>query len=170
MARKGRGRKRRPLVAIPFQMQFSLAALADNIVVSDFMLPSAFTEDFFCVSVYATYNIRGHTAGEGPITVGYAHGDYTVTEIAEANDVTLTGPGLKIEQEHARRLVRKVGSFRGLETNEELNHGDQIRTGFKFTIEDGKKVEIWAQNRSGATLTTGTVVEVEGIAYGRWLL
>ncbi len=164
------GRKRRPLQPIPFQVQFSLGALVNDVVISSDMLPSVFTEDFWCSSVYATWAIRGLTPTEGPISVGLAHNDYTVTEIAEATDVTLTGPGSKIEQERSRRLVRKVGTFRGLESNEILKNGVDIRTGMKFTIEDGKMIEVWAQNRSAATLTTGAVVEVEGVAYGRWLV
>jgi len=34
-----------------------------------------------CTSIVATWNLSFLTAGEGPITVGFAHSDYSVTEV-----------------------------------------------------------------------------------------
>ena len=41
-------------------------------------------EDIFVISVDCMWNLRGHTASETPLEFGFAHGDLSVTEIAEA--------------------------------------------------------------------------------------
>ncbi len=166
MATKRR-RKSRNFVAIPFDQQLALATLNDNIVLSASTI-GVLTEDLFVISVDATWSLRGHTATEGPIEVGFAHGDLTDTEIAEALDASVLDPSDIIAGERARRPVRRSGKFSGLSTEEVLANGEQIRTKCKFTIGSGKNFDLWASNRSGANLTTGTIVEVQGTIYGRW--
>lgn len=141
---------------------------ADEAIVKNALTGSNFGEDFFVVSVIASWAERGGTVGEGPITVGVAHGDLTETEIAEWSVAELTDPDDIIQKERSRRPARKVGAFPGLAANEVLNHGDQIRTGVKFSIGDGHAIVAWAANRSGAPLTTGMVIDINGVIYGRW--
>ncbi len=156
---------------IPFQQSLALLTLGDNIVLGTAILGAAFTRRFRVISVKANWLIRDLTAGEGPITCGYSHGDYTAAEIAEANDVALITSGDKIGREQASRLVRKVGSFRGFEAMEELvgnMGGEFIKTRLNWPIEEDFGFEFWAQNRSGAALTTGAILEITGEIYGKW--
>ena len=175
MAKK-RGRRKRSrkgFVAIPFNVVLSLGTIGDLTVQKLALLGGNLLEDLFIYSVDAVMTLRGHTAGEGPISVGIAHTDYSVGEIAEALDVgALLGPQLKIERERAGRLVRKWGLFRGLQTNEIIakSDGRYQRYKVRWTQQDGADVNCWVQNQSGSALTTGTVLEIEGVLYGRWLV
>jgi len=125
-------------------------------------------EDLFIISIDGWWAIRGMTAAEGPIIVGYNHGDLTDAEIAEFLSVNVTDPDDIIANERRRRPVRKAGQFGVISPNEVLNHGEPLRTPMKFSIGDGHTFDIWARNESGGTLTTGGVVEIHGNIYGRW--
>ncbi len=122
--------------------------------------------------------ITGLTAGELlPADIGLSHGDYSVTEVKEATEVVFLGPGSKIEQEQARRLVRKTGvanDFTDADNTELAMVGKDgsryVRTKVRFVIEDGKALKIWIKNRSGAALNTGAILRFSGDIYGRWIL
>ncbi len=171
MARRPRRRRRRwtqdmQLVAIQGTMGLStlgslaaIAAAATN--TSD--------NEFRAISVKATWSLRDLTAGEGPISVGLSHGDYTAAEIEEFIEAEGAMTRLdKIAQEQANRLIRRVGTFSGLAEAETLNDGRPIRTKLNWAIADGGTVDFWAYNHSGAVLTTGAVVEILGRLFLRW--
>ncbi len=168
MARKRRSNRRKNFVALPFNTTVVLDTLANGAVIAADLLASL-SEDLYVISVDGTWAMLGHTAGEGPIHVGYAHGDLSVTEIGENLTADLSNPDDIIQKERSRRPVRRAGSFPGLSTEEVLNNGVPLRTTIKFTIGDGNSFDIWAQNVSGATLTTGCTVRLDGTVYGRWL-
>ncbi len=169
MARKRRSSKRRSrLVAIPFTARLTLSTLAASTVIKVSSLGNAFGEDFYCHSVFANYTLRGGTAGEGPISVGYTHGDLSVTEVLEAITAELTDPDDIIAKERSRRSVRKTGAFPGLLASETLQDGKMIRTGLKISVGDTHKLDFWALNNSGSVLTGGQIIEVDGVLYGRW--
>ena len=110
--RKPTGRKnRRNFVAIPFQTKINVGTPNNGDVVS----VAAFTlgEDLFHISVEGSWTRIGGTAGEGPILVGYAHGDLTDIEIGEALDASLSDPDDIIAKEKSRRPVRRAGNFHG---------------------------------------------------------
>ncbi len=166
---KKRGRKRsRNFVAIPFQHELALSTLAANTVIASSPL-SALTEDLYIMSIDSTYVMRDGTAGEGPLDVGWSHGDYTVAEIGQALDSGLSGPGTKIEEEQSRRLVRLSGTFHALAAEEALNNGTKLRTKLKFIIEDGQTIDLFVVNRNTSSLTSGTSIEVSGTIFGVWL-
>ncbi len=166
MARK-RSSRGRNFVAIPFQTALTLGTLADLTAFITSTV-SGFGEDIYVLSVDALWALHTHTAGEGPISVGLAHGDLTVTEIKENLQAEMTDPDDIIAKERSRRPVRKSGIFSGLNTEEALANGEQIRTKVKFSVGDGHNLNAWAFNQSGAALTTGTVIQVIGTIYGRW--
>ncbi len=169
MARKKFRKNRRDFVAIPFSAAITLSTLADNIVLTD-GLTNAFLEDLFVIAVDSLWSIHGLTAGEVPIIFGFAHDDLNVTEIAEHLGAELIDPSDIITRERARRPVRKVGQFaRGALTEQQLNNGLLERTRIKFMVGDGHTLAAWVQNRSGATLTTGAIVEISGTLFGRWV-
>ncbi len=127
-------------------------------------------QDFDIVTTHATWSLRNHTAGEGPIDVGIAEQGYSVGEIAEALDaspLSQYGP----EYERSRRKVRRAGTFSGVGAEETLNDGLPLKTKLfvrGFAHSTFAVMRLWAQNRSGAALTTGTVLVVTGTHWGRW--
>ncbi len=162
-----RGNRRKNFVAIPFAAGLTLSTLADGVVLAGAAL-AAFGEDIFIVSMDLLWTLRGGTAGEGPIIVGVAHGDLTVTEIKEALEAELTDPDDIIAKERARRPVRRVGVFPGLATNESLEDGKKIRQKVKFSVGDTHTLNLFAQNNSGGALTGGQICNISGTIYGRW--
>ncbi len=156
-------------VAIRVDKQITLSTLADATFLAADLFGGNLVEDLYVSSTDLLWTIRGHTAGEGPIEVGVAHGDYSVAELAQWGTSNQFDPDDLIDKEHNRRLVRSSGMFPGLSTEEALNNGTKLKTIVKFIIGDGKPFNIWALNASGAVLTTGCVVEVHGTVYGRWI-
>ena len=125
--------------------------------------------EFRAISVKATWSLRGLTAGEGPVSVGLSHGDYTAAEVEEFLEAEGAMTRLdKIAQEQAGRLIRRVGTFSGVGVAETLNDGRPIRTKLNWAIADGGTVDFWAYNHLGGTLTTGAVVEILGRLFLRW--
>lgn len=122
----------------------------------------------YLISCDGQWSIQGHTVGEGPISVGYAHSDYSVTEIKECLEQTAGfNRSDKIAQEQQRRLVRRAGVFDGDQDVAKLNDGEAIRTRLGFILEEGAELAIWAHNLDTAALTTGTRVEFEGTVFFR---
>ncbi len=161
-------RRRRPIIALPFNVEIGLSTPIDN-EINVVSIVGVLEEDFYCVSVDIQIVMENMTALEGPHRFGLAHGDYSVAEIAEHLDVTILGPDQKIEQERRRRLVRTIGKLPGQVPNEVMNDGKEIRVPVRWTIGDGEVFNLWHRNVSGATLTTGAAVIAEGRLYGRWL-
>ncbi len=128
------------------------------------------TEDFYSHAFKATWSLRTQVVGEGPVSIGFAHDDYSVVEIEEALDVSLLGPGNKIEQERNRRLVRSVGAFDGLEVDEKMNNGVPVWTRTGFNVQSGKGMAIFGYNQSGANLTGSPVLRLTGYHKGRWIV
>ncbi len=168
MAKKRQRRSGNNFVAIPVSQQITLGTLADATVLSAALI-AALDEDLFIISADLMWQLTGVTLGEGPIGVGVAHGDLTDVEIAENLNVGLTGPDDIIGREKSRRPVRKAGMFSAaLNAGVNLNDGKAVRTKVKFSVGNGKTVKCYAVNRSGATLTTGAKIRVDGTVYGRW--
>ncbi len=155
------------MIWIPFQAELALGTLAQDNVGKGTVL--TFGEDFFAVGIKCTWAIEDVTADEGPISVGFAHGDLTAAEIREGFTAELTDPDDIIAKERSRRPVRRSGVFPIKETHEVLNHGVPFRTVMKFSIGDTHGLALWAHNDgSNANLTTGAIVHTHGHVYGRW--
>lgn len=157
----------------------TLLTIADQAVVIEDALGGNLLEDFYAISADITMSVRSLTAGQGdPMTCIFAHGDYTAAEVQEHLEVKLLGPGNKLEQERARRLVRKIGVFhamQGIDTSVQMNMegkdgSPNPRVKLGFVINSGKTLDIGVQNRSGGALTTGALFEWDGTLYGRWIL
>lgn len=166
MARKRRSKN---FVAIPFDVAITVGTPAAEGFSSENMFSSTFAEDIYCLSMDYMADIREHTAAEGPLQLGVCHGDLTTTEVGECLDAELLDPSDIIARERARRPVRNLGFFHGKDTDENLNNGIKKRQQLKFRVDNGHVLEIWLRNKSGAQLTTGTIVHVVGTLYGRWL-
>ncbi len=162
MARK-RGRA---LVPVKFESAIALSTLANDTVITAQALTLA--QDFDVISTDMTITIAGLTAGEGPIDVGLADSVYSVAEIREWINAEPTREyGVAAEQ--AKRRCRLFGTFSGNETEETLNDGLPIRKRMFIRGIAGQPIaDIWANNNTGATLTTGAVVSFQGTHWGRW--
>lgn len=140
----------------------ALGALADQTAIAE-IFDNVVDGKTFLVSIHAAYALRAHTAGEGPIVFGVAHSDYSSAEIEEYLETTGSWKtGDKIAQEQARRKVRIIGVFDGLSTEEKFKDGELQKTPLKFMIEEAQSLKLWAYNKSGAALTTGTVLTADG--------
>ncbi len=166
VANRKRSKRRKGFQAINFSGALALSTLADDTVLSGGFFTLG--EDFFIISMDTLCALRGLTAGEGPIHVGFAHGDLSVGEVEEALQAEVTDPDDIIARERGRRPVRPFGVFPGLNTNEALNDGVPLRKKIKLSIGDGHIPSFYAANRSGAALTTGAIIEFVGTLYGRW--
>ncbi len=113
--------------------------------------------------------MKNHTAGQGPIYVGICHSDLTVTEVREALQAEMTDPDDIIAKERSRRPVRKLGVFKSIDLDDTINDGMPLRKKIRFAVGDGHNLQLWAFNRSGAALTTGSIITALGTLYGRWL-
>ncbi len=142
--------------------QVTLGALANNIVVTGTLTSSA-DGQYRAMSVKLLWSIRNVTVGQGPIIVGFAHSDYSVTEIKEAIEIASSiNIGDKVSNEKANRLVRVVGVFSGAESDQVLNDGKPMKTRLNWQMPIGANVNVFAYNDSGAALTTGGLVEANG--------
>ena len=115
-------------------------------------------------SIVGKWAIEGLTAGEGPIEVGVAHGDYTLAEIEEYLENTGSwNESDKVQsREVARRLVRSVGI---LSSDEDMiNDGKPVKTKLNWLLNEGQTLDLWAYNISTGQLTTGAIVHLTGHA------
>jgi len=169
---KSKPRRRRwtaDMQSVPFTEATALGALASVTVIAGGTLPASDNE-YRVLSVSNLWSMRGQTAAEGPIIVGYAHGDYTVAEIKEAIEAeTMMTRADKIAAERGNRLVRRVGVFPGMTPEEVLNDGRPIRTRLNWVIPDGETLAAWAYNQSGASLSGGAILVQNGKATIKWL-
>ncbi len=162
MAKRKPAKRRFNLRGVQCSPQPVLGALATITAISSAVFGAA-DGAYRAMSLTGTWSLEAHTAGEGPIVVGFAHGDYSVTQIKECIESgSSISIGDKLSNEHADRLVRRVGTFSGLSTEETLNDGRPIKTRLNWAIPIGKTLNIFAYNDSAGTLTTGTILKFNG--------
>ena len=166
--RRSTRRASKNFAVIPDDVAISLLTLADvTVLVQDSQI--ALQQDYQHISADYEVSLRGHTAGEGPITIGVSSTELTVAEIKEA---IVAAPQSQTDfpaVEHAKRPVRIVGSFPGLSTDEVLNDGRAFRVRFHQQIPAGKNLpNLFAFNRSGGPLTTGAIILATAKHYGLW--
>ncbi len=159
------------MVWLPVRAQVALTTAADAAVEQANLL--ALADEFQLRAVKCTYAIRGLTPGEGPINVGVANADLTDTEIEEAISASPTRRDDIIALERAKRPVRLAGTFPGILAEEVLDHGNPVITSklpkIGWSFSDSTALALWGQNGSGATLTTGAVIEAVGVVGGYWI-
>ncbi len=158
----------------------TLAALAANalvIISSDVQLDM----DFRILKSEITAVCRGITSLEGKGLILYMiEGDLSAAQ-AEAK-IEQDGPvrlGQQIEEEIASRWVRRVGITIGPTVNETErvftnNHGGGLlELKPRWTFRRGRTATEggwnWGVYNSGATLTTGTIVDILCTHYGVWV-
>ncbi len=114
----------------------------------------------------AAFLLTGVTGDEGPIMFGFAT-ELTAVEIAEA---LLADPQFMDDvpaSERGNRKIMLVGMF-GVSTQIEMNQMLRtIRYPWKL-VPEGQTLKWWVANFSGATLTTGAVAHMNGVAVTEW--
>ncbi len=143
----------------------ALGALTDNTFVKTAIGETG--QEYIAISMDCYIAMKNHTAAEGPIAWGIAHGDYTVTEIKEWWEANGSIAGDKKEDEHRKRLIRQVGMFSGESTDEVLFDGRSKRVKLGWRIQPTKTLSLWAVNLSDATITTGSLVDLTAKLYLR---
>lgn len=165
MAKKKTGRARAfPLRGVRVTPRMSLGTLASQTVLVAALVPTSDAQ-YRLMSVNTTWSLVNFTAADGPVTVGYAHNDYTIAEIKECLEETSDiSPGDKIAQEQANRWVRVVGTLGGAGRST-LNDGQPVKTRLNWAIQIGSAVNIFAYNESAGGLTTGGIIDCVGKAW-----
>lgn len=170
MARKRRQRRRSaPLVPIKQDTSITLSTLANDTVLKQDNNVNL-TQDVRCISMSWIASYRNHTAGQGPLVMGLAREELGVSEIAEALDAAPTSQHDVPAIEHTKRFVRTKGYFDGLGTEEKFDEGRVQKMRINMLVPAGKALPVlWSRNRSGATLTTGTIIDIQQTWWVRWL-
>jgi len=166
MARKRQPRRREKLIVWPVFVTLTLSTLSDNAVIDTTLLDLA--HDARLVSADLTIAAKGQTVGQAPIYIGMSHSDLSITEISEAVAAAPASPDDIIQNERARRPVRDMGVLSAVSIDEVLNNGMPARFRIGLSIRTAFDLNLWAQNRSGAPLTSGTIVTVAGKIFGHW--
>ncbi len=148
--------------------ELDLLTLATKDIVSALM-SNVMEEAGTISSVDLVWSLSDFTeaAGDGPVVVGIAHGDYTNAEMEEAIEAASGSWGRSdlVAREQADRKVRTVGVFQALGgTIDYLNDGLPIKTKLNWYLSTGQTLAIWAYNQGSGALTTGSTLNVLGQA------
>ncbi len=156
---KKKGRSYKGYRKLPFTVTIAGGTVAADDVTTQ-VLAEILTEERRVLSIEAGYAMRGLTAGDGPVSIGVAHSDYSAAEIEESLEaVGAWDEGDKVAQEQAARLVRDIGVLTEEETA--LNEGQLIKTRLNWRIATGDTLSFWIRNR-GIQFTTGMEVTIQG--------
>ncbi len=166
MARKpARGRRRYSLRKVNATPTITVGNLAVSTVVTGTVYGNA-DGAYRIMSFSGIWTLSDNTANDGPLVVGFAHADYTVTEIKEClESASSISIGNKVLNEQADRLVRVVGVFPGLSPDEALNDGRPIKTRLNWAIPIGTNLNIFAYNDDAGQRTTGGFVKLNGAGW-----
>ncbi len=164
--RKGRGRFR----ALRFQFNVTIGTLASGVMLST-AIGVGQGQEYWAISVDLATSLENVTEQTGgPLAFGFAHSDYTPTELDEWYEATNTMTGDTQQQEHGKRKVRDTGIFQtqaGTLAVQNFNDGNLKRTKLGFRVEDTKTVAIWQRNMGDSSYAT-TVPIMRG--YGKLYL
>ncbi len=164
-----RGRRRNSKFFVyPVETTLSLGSLSADAVLLSALTAFGITK-VRLISADLTWSRKGATVNEGPVRVGLANNNLAIGEVAEKLDARPTSQTDIIAMERSRRPVRDAGAFQGENANETLNDGKVIRTKLGFVLDEGAELSIFVRNKSGASLTTGGVVQVQGKLYLAWI-
>ncbi len=166
LAARRKRRSRGRLVYLPFDITHTLGTLSDNGIAA--IAAQTLTQDFDIVGVRSRVTFSGATAGEGPIEAGWAQAELTGTQIVANRDASPTSQWDVLANEQSKRKVRVFGQSSG-EANFALNDGEPVWRKMFLRIPSGKSLcDFWVINRTGAPLTTGQIVNMQGSVVGRW--
>ncbi len=150
--------------------ELELSTLAARTLISS-NIGDNVTERAYCSSVKAAWSLGDFTPGadRGPILVGLAHSDYTSAQIEEwVENQGSWQEADKIQQEQARRLIRRVGIIVPADDASEsamMADGRLVHTKCGWILTQGQTLKVWAYNLGDQALaTTSPKVVAEGHA------
>ncbi len=127
-----------------------LGATADQVV-----------ERAYLSSIVCQYSFAGFTGGDniGPVSVGVAHGDYSLAEIeAYLEAATSWNEGDLVAREVSQRKIRRIGTFTTTAASageaNVLNDGKSIRTKLGWILNTGQGLNFWLYNQGSAAFAT----------------
>ncbi len=173
MAKHGRtGRKRRwtaDMQSVSVFQVLALSTLASSTLVKQNMIAPG-NNEYRLLSLKGVWSVRNLTAGEGPLIFGVAHSDYSTAEVEEylENETMLNRGDMVATREISRRLIRRIGQFSGIASEEVVNDGRPTHTRLNWAMSEDSVLDIWVYNFSGGTLTTGGIVSFQGKWTIRW--
>jgi len=166
--RKPTRRKSFNLRRVRYSSELALSTLASDTALTAAVFGAA-DGAYRLISLKGTYAIRGLSAGEGPVTIGWAHSDYSVTEIKECLEaVSAISQGDKIANEKTNRLIRTIGTFPAAVASSagiSLNEGRPWKTRLNWLIAVGDSVVFFVFNEDTGALSTGAIVNMQGDAW-----
>ncbi len=143
----------------------------ENVIITDLAAATLVSSDFdetpeqdtLVSSIVASYSIDNLVAGQGPLIFGVAHSDYSDAEIEEFIENTGSwDQGSKVEQERAKRLIRKIGTMVGTQgsgtVDVKWNNGVPMKTKLNWRLNTGDTLNLWCYNISASALSTSTPV------------
>ncbi len=158
----------------PIDEDLALGTLAAKTAVTQ-IFGSTVTEAMRISSAKIRYALSNWTniAGAGPILVGIAHSDYTLSEIEEFLEQTAGwSVGDRIAQERAGRLIRRIGIFEAPDSDGDstvLNDGKPIRTKLNWLLATGQSLQVFGYNLGEQSIaTTNPNINLQGKA-NLWL-
>ncbi len=155
--------KRRRKIYLQTIITVSVASLGAGVVVKTDN-GAVVVDRVYALWAKGVWTLQSNTAGDGPLMVGLAHGDYTAAEIEESIEATGSwDQSNRIAQEQARRKVRRVGTFDGLLGSEKLAQGEEIFRKLGFMIEDGETISAWARNTDADARQAAGTINFNGI-------
>ncbi len=131
------------------------------------------TERTLLSSLVLLWSLRGLTpaSGDGPIMVGIAHSDYTLSEVESwIEQSTGWSEANLVAREVSQRKIRRVGVFGddggAVAANvRTLRQGRYVKTKLNWILTQGQSVNYWAYNMGTSALaTTDPDVLVQGHA------
>ncbi len=149
-----------------------LGALVDAIaVIGGTPIDSSRANGVRILDLWMAVSFTGHTVGEGPILYGLGRDLESVTLLKEALEADPQGFSDKDELEKTTRNVMVLGylSDIGSAVSNQWQGMRKIKFPWKL-IPEGSDLQVWAFNRSGATLTTGTIVAFDMVVNQEWLV
>ncbi len=162
MAKRRARRRRTKILKGIVDENMSLGTLANTTLIAA-AFDESVNERSFLISMEATWHMQDISTSGGPVTVGVAHADYSAAEIEQWIENTGSwNEGNLVQQEISMRKIRQVGVFAMNDSDESLNDGLLIKTPLRWIVNQGQGLSLWAYNDSGAALTTGNVVTVDG--------
>ncbi len=163
MAKKPKGR-RQQIRKANLDDELALSTLASNTLLGGDLV-DVMTEKGFILSTEAVYSLQNVTPGEGPISIGWSHSDFTDAEVEaylEATAGFTSSDKIAQEIQSRGRYIKTVGKFNCAVTDETLNDGMPVKTAIKIALETGQTLKFWAYNHHSSALTTGAKINSFG--------
>ncbi len=170
--KKGGSRRRRyNLRSVRFSFTTAdMVSLGAGIALSSAVFGDPAGRPYRMVTVMGTWTMENMDILDGPVLCGFAHGDYTVTEIKECIESSGSiNVGDKVAQEQSNRLVRIVGTFGGGGSGGGdivLNDGKPIKTRLNWLLPIGKTFNVFVYNDGTSALAAeAKFVKFNGTAW-----